>query len=71
MIISFSQQDSDACCGNELIWNIIKNLQQYEGDEGSPRGRCGGLYIWNAQDDAIYLSTKGIVEKLMYTWIKD
>lgn len=48
-----------------------KNFTAYEGDEKSPRGRCGGIFTWDAQDDAIYLSTKGIVEKLMYSWIKN
>ncbi|EOA18705.1 hypothetical protein CARUB_v10007283mg [Capsella rubella] len=48
-----------------------KNFTAYEGDEASPRGRCGGLYTWEARDDAIYLSKKGVIEQLMYSWIKD
>lgn len=45
-----------------------KNFTAYEGD---PYGRCGALYTWVARDDAIYFSTKGKPEKLMYSWIKD
>uniref|UniRef100_A0A0D2ZZ18 S-protein homolog n=1 Tax=Brassica oleracea var. oleracea TaxID=109376 RepID=A0A0D2ZZ18_BRAOL len=33
--------------------------------------RCGALYVWNARDDAIYLSKDRKPEKLMYYWIKD
>lgn len=39
--------------------------------EGDPYCRCGAAYTWEARDDAIYFSTKGTLEKLMYSWIKD
>ncbi|KAF8113826.1 hypothetical protein N665_0045s0066 [Sinapis alba] len=31
--------------------------------------RCGALFVWNARDDALYLSENGKPEKLMYGWI--
>ncbi|KAL0897501.1 hypothetical protein Bca101_081462 [Brassica carinata] len=33
--------------------------------------RCGALYVWNARDDAIYLSIDRKPEKIMYNWIKE
>ncbi|CAH8368546.1 unnamed protein product [Eruca vesicaria subsp. sativa] len=31
--------------------------------------RCGALYVWNARDDAIYLSKDRKPEKFMYDWL--
>ncbi|KAF8098235.1 hypothetical protein N665_0270s0007 [Sinapis alba] len=33
--------------------------------------RCGALYVWNARDDAIYLSVDRKPEKIMHNWIKE
>ncbi|KAF8113825.1 hypothetical protein N665_0045s0065 [Sinapis alba] len=54
-----------------LYWNK-NNLvyhQTFVAYIGADFFRCGALYIWNARDDALYLSKNRKPEKFMYNWI--
>ncbi|KAF8092531.1 hypothetical protein N665_0412s0025 [Sinapis alba] len=54
-----------------LYWsrdNLVYH-QKFTAYIGAAIYRCGALYTWNAQDDALYLSKDRKPEKFMYDWI--
>ncbi|KAL0741621.1 hypothetical protein Bca4012_083134 [Brassica carinata] len=54
-----------------LYWskdNLVYH-QTFAAYIGAAIYRCGALYVWNARDDAVYLSKDHKPEKLMYNWI--